>query len=417
MNKKPNLKKTLKKKLKFFISLSLTIGIIFSSVFVTSNSASAAQTLWTQTDWQAGSGHSIWDPANPNFYESKTNNLDDTAVGNIKLKKKLLHVGMASLLSGDEGEAATWNSGFGYREGKVGFENSIMFSDPDHNPLTVNGDKLSYDKGKEIGTNNFEHVSTNQGTIKLWMKPYFDSDESISSNYYIFDIRGVDDTNRLSIYYDFSSDSYKFFSNNQVIVSSLPQVFTAGSDQYLTLTYDFLNDNYSLYINNDLVQSSTTDYTPPSLNLSSKLNIGSDYQNTNQYQGEISSFIIEEKVWTQTDVTSNYNLGFGTLTKLPSDIKFFLGANSETTLDSATFPQNIKILINATSSSGQDKVYLPDTSGFQIGDLIYITNGVTEEYRSIQSIQPTYLDLTANLTNTYTTSPVSFVRRLTNLVN
>ena len=307
MNKKPNLKKTLKKKLKFFISLSLTIGIIFSSVFVTPNSASAAQTLWTQTDWQAGSGHSTWDPANPNWYESKSNNLNDITSGNIKLKKKLLHVGMASLLSGDEGEAATWNSGFGYREGKVVFENSIMFSDPDHNPLTVNGDKLSYDKGKEIGTNNFEHVSTNQGTIKLWMKPYFDSDESISSNYYIFDIRGVDDTNRLSIYYDFSSDSYKFFSNNQVIVSSLPQVFTAGSDQYLTLTYDFLNDNYNLYINNDLVQSSTTDYTPPSLNLSSKLNIGSDYQNTNQYQGEISSFIIEEKVWTQTDVTSNYN--------------------------------------------------------------------------------------------------------------
>lgn len=63
--------------------------------------------------------------------------------------------------------------------------------------------------------------------------------------------------------------------------------------------------------------------------------------------------------------------------------------------------------LDADSGAGEpnpDRIYIPDTSGYILYDLVWVSDDNTTdgEIRRVDAIQPTYLDLDANLNNAYT---------------
>ncbi|PIZ57786.1 hypothetical protein COY23_01000, partial [bacterium (Candidatus Torokbacteria) CG_4_10_14_0_2_um_filter_35_8] len=356
MIEKPNPVKNLKKGLKTrsilhpkLISLFLMIEILLSSVFIISNSALASQTLWTQTDWQNGEGHSSWDSFNPNYYESKTNNLDDSSSGDIELKEKLIHITMGVLLGGDSGEVATWTSGFGYRAGKVTNEKGIQINDPDQDNSTYNGDYFQYSRGDSIDSVIYNHFNPNQGTIRLWIKPNWNGNDGKS--HYIFDNYLVSPYNYLVVHKDAlnkmeirirqGADPAK--GDFLGIASSDVSSWQAGEWHHIVATWDSKRDisgtsNLAIYIDN--VKSAGTDGYWQHDGVHSNFTISaSNGPSAYQADSTLSGLLIDDRPWTDSEVASDYNLGSGKESIASPDTRFFLGANKEETLDSVSWDQ------------------------------------------------------------------------------
>ncbi len=146
-------------------------------------------------------------------------------------------------------------------------------------------------------------INTTTGTVALWSyinKPYDTGEDA-----YLFDVRGADNNNRISLYYSATNDQFTVYINGaaRITVSAETDNTRFRTWLHCAITYDFTADSYILYLDGVSVGSDSTALASPAFG-SNSIYIGSDYLGANQSDAFIDDFRLYGEVLTATEIAN-----------------------------------------------------------------------------------------------------------------
>jgi len=160
----------------------------------------------------------------------------------------------------------------------------------------------------EVNLDAYADLLSDEDTwsLILWWQPQYDADADWPDDAIIFDVRGANDNNRMYVEFEDSDDKYHVYINGADRFQSSAQTFSAGQWQSSVLTVDFGNDEYYFYAAGVKDGSDTTNLTAPTALV--EMNLGSDYQGTNQANCYLGEAAIFGKVLTLIEIANIYAL-------------------------------------------------------------------------------------------------------------
>ena len=162
--------------------------------------------------------------------------------------------------------------------------------------------------GNDVITIAADTVNSIRGSYSFWttiMSPY-----NCGEDKYLFDIRGIDDNNRIALYYSQSDDKFKLYINGDVRVQSSAQVNNSNfySWHHWVVIYGFDFDVYSLYMDGVLVGSYTGALSIPSFG-GNPIYVGCSYANTSQGDVFIDDFRVFNRQLNIPQISRLYRIG------------------------------------------------------------------------------------------------------------
>ncbi len=300
---------------------------------------------------------------------SNTNNLsthynnDDVAVNQIGSTEETVNsIGSTNLVSHYQLEETTITdanqfkaSGY-FDTGKLNQGISIY-----GNSAGTLGSTLTFQRGAQISSANYEHINTRQGTISFWIKPSWNGNDNLNHQLLSDPNGGIqiikNSSNSLFFYlWDTGTSSYKS-------ASVTASTWSSGSWYQIIVRWDADNvvagSNYiELYVNgsNAGVTNGTTAFTTV-YGVSYTLSIGSRTDGTYPAQALIDDFAIYDRVLTTAEIASLYNSGTGNEAGYVADssLKFYAKLDGSGTLSPVTY--------NLGSSSSKLQVASSELTG------------------------------------------------------
>ncbi|TRZ78202.1 LamG domain-containing protein, partial [bacterium] len=221
----------------------------------------------------------------------------------------------------------TFTAGWGSRTGKVSGESALMIA---------GADDLQFSRGSQVDGNIYEYISPYQGTIKTWVQPALDGDSATthviyqngSSNYLklyyasgtlYWDIYDGTTTHRVS-------NSVSDWTNGTwyhiVATWSNESAVNIDATQYLMNLYEDGSDSGNSYSNATFNTNFWANFAPGTSF------IGEDSSSANQWDGLIGGFVMDNYVWSEDEVATDYDSGAGVVSVVAQDTLMYLPADS-----------------------------------------------------------------------------------------
>ncbi|TRZ78201.1 hypothetical protein D4R87_01175 [bacterium] len=197
-------------------------------------------------------------------------------------------------------------------------------------------DNLQFDESAQIDGYNYENFDSYQGTVKVWLKPFWDGTDTNTH-----EILTNDNTNYTKIYYSAGNlylDSYDGTTTHRVYQDvsdwtagtwyhvvgawSNENAVNIDSTGYLVNIYVNGSDSGNTYSSATYGTNFWTAFTPGTIY------VGENSSAANQFDGLLSGLIIENYPWSEDDASTDYNSGTGTAVSISQNALFYLPANS-----------------------------------------------------------------------------------------
>ncbi len=220
---------------------------------------------------------------------------------------------------------AAFTPNFGSNPGNVSGEQALT--------ITAN-DNLQFDKRALVAGVNYENFNPNQGSIKTWVKPYWDGSDTHmhvilqngTTNYHklyysagnlFFDIYDGAMTHRT-----YKSVSDWLAGNWYQVVAAWSTDNAVAAGEHLMELYVNAGNSGNFYSNATAMSTFWTASAP------GNLYIGENSSAANQFNGLLSGLAIYNSPLSSSEILADYNSGFGTLMSPNSNTIFYLPANS-----------------------------------------------------------------------------------------
>jgi len=148
------------------------------------------------------------------------------------------------------------------------------------------------------------------GTFHCWYRPGYDNtDISGTGQATIFDWMGVDSSNFIWVYFDYSTNTFELKTNGAVQVQTV-DAFSEGDYIGVGASWDFINDEYKLYLRGIPGTTGTTAKVCPDLR-TYDIFWGSEFDHDNQANGDIFDARIWTEILTDEQMKAIYKAGRG----------------------------------------------------------------------------------------------------------
>lgn len=215
--------------------------------------------------------------------------------------------------------SGNFSSAFGYRTRK-------SLASQQSKAIQITGKDLVYfDRGTQIRNENYINLNTYQGTIIIWVKPYFDGDDGLTHGIFQFQF---DANNRILLAKNDSNNLFSRVEWNNVPIDNLISVtsanFTAGEWHFIALRWDINNafdgTNFSgLQLDAAVQMSSTALGTPQGT--PTQLRIGVNQAADSQQFDGLLHYQLFERALTDTEISDLRNSGAGVEPYVTPDTK------------------------------------------------------------------------------------------------
>jgi serine/threonine-protein kinase len=122
----------------------------------------------------------------------------------------------------------------------------------------------------------------------------------------LFDARGMDNNDRITLLYRANVDQFWVYINGTYSITSVAQKFSAGDWIDFVVTLDFENDQYALYISGKIEGSTALPSAAPTL---ANWTVGANYDGSGNHGGfTVSKFVVYDRVLTVSEVMALYRV-------------------------------------------------------------------------------------------------------------
>ncbi|MEI6327511.1 MAG: LamG-like jellyroll fold domain-containing protein, partial [Candidatus Roizmanbacteria bacterium] len=202
------------------------------------------------------------------------------------------------------------------------------------------GSTLTFNRGAQIGGNNYEHFNSNQGTVSFWFKPSWNGNDGAAHSLFI---NYPDATHFIYIFKQTTNNliqAYYLDGTHTGIVTTSSTTLTAGTFYHVVFRWSVNTidgTNYAdIRVNNGTPTASATAYTGYTPSPASFVGSSDPAHPLNAL---IDDFAIFDRVLSTTEITSLYNSGNGNEAGYVADssLKFYAKMDGSGTLQPVTY--------------------------------------------------------------------------------